>query len=75
MQEARGGEELERIAVSRQPFRELSCDSNVRTNLVPEDDMKIVKRIVCVKLNDDCPQSWGDEWANHGAEGTCQGEI
>ena len=53
VQEVRGGEELERIAVSRKPFRELSCNSNVRTNLVPEDDMKIVKRIVCVKLNDD----------------------
>ena len=53
VQEVRGGEELERIAVSREPFRELSCDSNVRTNLVPEDDMKIVKRIICVKLNDD----------------------
>ena len=52
-QEVRGGEELERIAVSRKPFRELSCNSNVRTNLVPEDDMKVVKRIVCVKLNDD----------------------
>ena len=53
VQEVRGGEELERIAVSRKPFRELSCNSNVRTNLVPEDDMKIVKRIVCVKLRDD----------------------
>ena len=53
VQEIRGGEELERIAVSRKPFRELSCNSNVRTNLVPEDDMKIVKRIVCVKLSDD----------------------
>ena len=53
VQEVRGGEELERIAVSRKPFRELSCNSNVRTNLVPEDDMKIVKRIICVKLNDD----------------------
>ena len=53
VQEVRGGEELERIAVSRKPFRKLSCNSNVRTNLVPEDDMKIVKRIVCVKLNDD----------------------
>ena len=53
MQEIRGGEELERIAVSRKPFRELSCNSNVRTNLVPEDDMKVVRRIVCVKLNDD----------------------
>ena len=53
VQEVRGGEELERIAVSRKPFRELSFNSNVRTNLVPEDDMKIVKRMICVKLNDD----------------------
>ena len=37
-QEVRGGEELEKIAVSRKPFRELPCNSNVRTNLVPEDD-------------------------------------
>ena len=41
IQEVRGGEELEKIAVSRKPLRELSCNSNVRTNLVPEDDMKI----------------------------------
>ena len=53
VQEVPGGEEFERIAVSRKPFRELSCNSNVRTNVVPEDDMKIVKRIICVKLNDD----------------------
>ena len=52
-QEVRGGEELERIAVSRKPFRELSCNSNVRTNLVPEDDRKILRRIVCVILKDD----------------------
>ena len=52
-QEVRGGEELEKIAVSRKPFRELSCNSNVRTNLVPEDDRKFMKRIVCVKLKDD----------------------
>ena len=52
-QEEQGGEELEKIAVSRKPFRELSCNSNVRTNLVPEDDTKIVKRIICVKLKDD----------------------
>ena len=30
-QEVRGGEELEKIAVSRKPFRELSCNSSVRT--------------------------------------------
>ena len=52
-QEVRGGEELERIAVSRKPFRELSCNSNVRTNLVPEDDRKILRRIFCVQLKDD----------------------
>ena len=51
-QEVQGEEELEEIAVSRKPFRELSCNSNVRTNLVPEDDMKIVKRIICLKLID-----------------------
>ena len=28
-QEVRGGEELEKIAVSRKPFRKLSCNSNV----------------------------------------------
>ena len=37
IQEIRGGEELEKIAVSRKPFRELSGNLNVRTNLVPED--------------------------------------
>ena len=52
-QELRRGEELEKIAVSRKPFRELSCNSNVRTNLVPDDDRKIMSRIVCVKLKDD----------------------
>ena len=52
-QEVQRGEELEKIAVSRKPLRELSCNSNVRTNLVPEDDTKIVKRIICVKLKDD----------------------
>ena len=52
-QEVRGGEELKKIAVSRKPFMELSCNSNVRTNLVPEDDINITMRIVCVKLKDD----------------------
>ena len=33
-----GGEELEMIAVSRKPFRELSSNSNIRTNLEPESD-------------------------------------
>ena len=52
-QEVRRGEDFERIAVSRKPFRELSCNSNVRTNLVPDDDRKVLRRIVCVKLKDD----------------------
>ena len=52
-QEVQGGEELEKIAVSRKPFRELSCYLNVRTNVVPEYDRKIMKRIVCVKMKDE----------------------
>ena len=52
-QETCGGEELEKIAVSRKPFRMLSCSSNVRTNLVPDDDRKVLRRIFCVKLKDD----------------------
>ena len=35
-QEVCGGEELEKIAVSRKTFWELSCNSNVRTNFVSE---------------------------------------
>ena len=52
-QEVDGGEELERIAVSRKPFRELSCNSKVRTNLVPHEDREVLRKIVCVKLKDD----------------------
>ena len=52
-QEVCGGEKLEKIAVSRKPSRELSCNSNVRANLVPEDDRKVLRSIVCVKLKDD----------------------
>ena len=48
-----GEEQLEIIAVSRKPFRELSCNLNIRTNLIPEDDREILGRIVCVKLKDD----------------------
>ena len=43
-----GGEELEKKAVSRKPFRELLCNSNVRTNLDPEDDSDSLRRIVCI---------------------------
>ena len=45
-EEVRGSEAFEKIAVSRKPIRGLSCNSNFRTNLVPEDDMKIIRRIV-----------------------------
>ena len=40
-------------SLSRKSFRELSCNSNVRTNLKPDDDREVLKRIVCVKLKDD----------------------
>ena len=49
---AYGGEEHEKIAETRKPFRELSCNSNIRTKLIPEDDREILRRIVCVKLKD-----------------------
>ena len=38
---------------SRKPFRELSCNSNIRMNLEPDDDREVLRRIVCVKLKDD----------------------
>ena len=47
------GVELEKIAVTRKPFREPSCSSNIRTNLEPEDNRESLRRIVCVKLKDD----------------------
>ena len=52
-QDAYGGEELGIIAVSREPFRELSCNSNVRMNLEPDDDREVLRRMFCVKLKDD----------------------
>ena len=52
-QEMYGGEELEKIAVTRKQFKGLSCNANVRTNLVPDDDREVLRRIVCVKLKDD----------------------
>ena len=51
-QDPYGREELEKRAVSRKPFRELSCNSNVRTKLDPDDDREVLRRIVCVKLKD-----------------------
>ena len=76
-QEVRGGEELDKIAVSRKPFRELSCNSNVRIILVPEDDRKIMRRIVCVKLKDDIhnPGEMNGEWSDNGTKRTRQCEI
>ena len=50
-QDAYGGEQLEKIAVSRKPFRELSCNSNVRTKLEPDDDREVLRRIVGIKIN------------------------
>ena len=52
-QDEYGGEELEKIAVPRKPFRELSCNSNARTNLEPDDDREVLRWKVCVKLKDD----------------------
>ena len=52
-QDAYGVEELEKIAMSRKPLRELSCNSIVRTNMEPVDDREALRRIVCVKLKDD----------------------
>ena len=46
------GEEFEMIAVSRKSFRELSYNSNIRTNLEPESDREVMRRIVWVKLED-----------------------
>ena len=45
-QDEYGGEELEKIAVSKKPFRELSCNSNVRTNLEPDNDSEVLRGIV-----------------------------
>ena len=41
------------IAVSRKALREFSCNSNVRTNLLSEDDREVLKRTECVKITDD----------------------
>ena len=51
--DANVGDELEIIAVSRKPFRELSCSSNIRTNVEPESDSEILSGLVCVKIRDD----------------------
>ena len=74
-QEVYGGEELERIAVSRKPIRELSCNSNLRTNLVPDDDGKVLRRDSLRQAKRRHPQSWRNEWSDDDIEGTRQGKI
>ena len=51
--DASGGEELEMIAVWRKPFRQMSCNSNIRTNLEPEINRENLSKIVGVKFCDD----------------------
>ena len=54
-QEVQGGEELEKSQYRGNHSGNYRATqiSELRTNLVPEDDTKIVKRILCVKLKDD----------------------
>ena len=51
--DASGGEELEMIQLSRKPFRQMSCNSNIRTNLEPEINREDLNKIVGVKFCDD----------------------
>ena len=51
--DATGGEELEMIAVTRKPFRQLSSNSNIRMNLEPESNREVFFKIKCVKIRDD----------------------
>ena len=74
-QYAYGGEELEKIAVSRKPFRELSSSSSVSTNLEPDDDREVLRRIACVKLKEGIISPVRTEWSDDGIEGTRQSEI
>ena len=39
--------------MSREHFGELSCNSIFRTNLEPDDDREVLRRIVCVRVQDD----------------------
>ena len=66
--------ELEKI-VSRKPIRELSCNSIIRTNLEPQDNREVLRRIVCVKLKDDIPSSRRTERSIDGIKGTGQSNI
>ena len=74
-QDEHGGEELEKISVSRKPFSELSCNSNVRTNLEPDDDREVLRRIVCVKLKDDIHSPGELNGQMSFIEGTRQNEM
>ena len=67
--------ELEKIAVSGKPIRELSCNSIIRTNLEPQDNREVLRRIVCVKLKEDIPCSRRTERSIDGLKGTIQSDI
>ena len=73
--DANGGEDLKIIAVSRKPFRELSFNSNVRTNLESVNDREILSRIMFVKFKRLYPQSRRDDRANDRSEGACESEV
>ena len=71
-----GGEDLEVIAASIKPFRELSCSSNIRTNLEPEGDRGVLRGIVCVKLKDDIHNPVElNKQTNDGTKGARRGEV
>ena len=61
--------------MSKKPFRKLSCNSNIRTSLEPEDDREVLRRIVSVKLKDDIHNHRRTEWVNDGVKGTRQSDI
>ena len=72
--DAYGGEELEKIAISKEPFKELSCNSNIRTKLIPEDDRDLAKESSC-EAQRRHPQSWRAERSTHCIEGARQSEV
>ena len=64
--DASGGDELELIAFSRKPFRELSCKSIITTNLESKSNGGILSKIVCVEIKDDIhnPVEMAGHWKN-----------
>ena len=73
--DANGGEELEIIAASRKPFRQLSRNSNKRMNLEPESDGQIFSRIVDVKLQDDIHYPGRNDRTIYGTERAFEGKV